>query len=240
MSKVKHCLCGIMGICLVAAGACSTKNTNSDFSWFEKGVTEYAASVPVYANQPSNVSAIAPEVLFGYANDLYKKGEKERSVFVYYLARVRGKILLESRKTATSLEIPYYEQAKRQAGVLILGKQIYLDSPTRYGLYKRDIVPALGQEINYWAGGYPDIWAAEIQRALNYENTHPFRPDEVLPAENLLSKNEIKKVSEAAKKEYQTLITWITTNKSQILEKRTQQKAAMENFEKKLAALKQK
>ena len=222
----------ILGFCLISSG-CRAQEVNSNYGWFEQGVKAYAQTVPEFNVQTKDISAMAPEVLFGYAWKLFDQGEKEKSVFVYYLGQLRGRILLAARESATALSNEYFETATRQAGTAIIGKQIYLSPMGRYDLYQRNIFAstALGGVINGWAGADPDMWVKQMQAALDYENAHPFSPAQVQPSEKLLSGSEVKKVVPEQKQGLTQLIDYIKSHKEQILQERAKREAQMKEWQ---------
>lgn len=225
----------VLGICMVASH-CQAQRANSGYSWFEQGVKEYAQTVPDFRTQTKDISAMAPEVLFGYAWQLFDQGEKEKSVFVYYLGQLRGRILLAARESATAISNEYFENASRQAGTAIIGKQVYLSQMTRYDLYQRNIFAstALGGVINNWAGANPDMWAKQMQAALDYENAHPFTPERVRPEENLLSNRQVREVVQKQKQGLTQLIQYVSANKEQILQERAKREAQLRELQRKM------
>ncbi len=192
------------------------KNMKDDMLWFEQGLQTYVQKVPVF-NNAKNIHSLAPEVLFGYAKYLFENNEKEKSVFVFYVAQLRARILLQARTSITPISKEYYEESKKQAGLLILGQQIYLSSMTREELYFMDILEGLGSVINGWAGTEPDLWVKQMTAALEYENNHPFIAQDVLPAEKITDPKIVKKISQEQKEGLNSLIQMV---ESEILKKR--------------------
>lgn len=210
---------------------CSLQPANSSYAWFEQGVRAYAQTVPEFRVETKNISAMAPEVLFGYAWTLFDKGEKEKSVFVYYLGQLRARILLAARESSTPLSNDYFETASRLAGTALLGKQIYLSPLTRYDLYQRNIFAPLGSVINGWVGADPDMWIKQMQAALDYENAHPFALAQVRPAEKLLPDAQVQKVIQEQKAGLTKLIEYVKNNKEQILQERARREAMMNHLQ---------
>lgn len=186
---------------LFVIGGCQQKQTTdavkhkevavNNYEWFEKGVKNHVSKISVLSEQPENISHMAPEVLFGYANFLFLNEEKEKSVFVFYLAQLRARILLSVLKEETPLSILYDE-----------------------------VLSALGPVINGWVGAYPDIWIEQMKAALEYENSHPFSPHNLFSREELVSEQEIEAAVKKQKEGLRELITFVEENKDAILKHR--------------------
>lgn len=168
------------------------------------------------------MSAAEPAVLFGYAYHLFTHHKKQEAVFVYYLAQLRARILLETLNKSLELPNSFFLTALKESGVgPSFGNPVFLSPMTRSSLYEF-ILQGLGSVINGYAGGYPKIWTERMQEALDYENAHPFAPQKLVGAANLIPPDEYATVVQTQKEGLAQLIDFIKQNKAELEELRQQ------------------
>jgi hypothetical protein len=180
---------------------------------FEKDLLAYANSVPEFKTDAKNVHSLDPAVLFGYSYYLFKNNRKDESIFVYYLAQLRAKILMDFLDEDT-LDIKFFEKAAQESGLVILGNRVYLSTPGRNSLYQ-NIMQGLGQSINGYAGSKPNMWVEGMHKALEYEKANPSDYSKITTIKSL-PKSLMKQAAEGQEAGLKKLIEHVEQNKKNI------------------------
>lgn len=182
----------------------------------------------------TDLTQVDPAYLFVYANHLYENGQKDDSVFWFYVAQYRGKMIgtMENEKSIVPQKL--YQQLASDSGVPVIGKMVVLGRGLNREHLYNFIHSGLGQTINYYAGSNVDNWVAQSEKVLAFEREHPFDPFKAVPADQL----DASKLN-AAKQRAEGLaefVNYLKMNKAEF----ERQRAANEKLMKQLEALKSK
>ena len=100
-----------------------------------------AAQLPE-AEVEGKISASHPAVYYAYAKRLFAQGRKDDAVFWFYVGQLRYRFYLLANP-----------QLPRDGDPAVMAS----------------LNATIGQSINEWAGGDPKSWAADIERALQWD-----------------------------------------------------------------------
>ncbi len=180
----------------------------------------------------TDLTQVDPAYLFVYANHLYENGQKDDSVFWFYVAQYRGKMIGAMENQNSIVPQQQYQQLAADSGVPVIGKMVVLGRGLNREHLYNFIHSGLGQTINYYAGSNVDNWANQMQRALAFEKEHPFDPFRAVPAEQL----DVSKLKDAKKRAegLSQFISYVKVNKTEL----ERQRAANEQWMKKIEKLK--
>lgn len=182
----------------------------------------------------TDLTQVDPAYLFVYANHLYENGQKDDSVFWFYVAQYRGKMIgaMENGNSIVSQQL--YQQLAADSGVPVLGRVVVLGRGINREYMYNYIHSGLGQTINYYAGSDVDSWVQQAEKVLAFEKEHPFDPFKAVPAGQL----DASKLADAKKRAdgLAEFVNYLKMNKAEF----ERQRAANEQLLKKLEALKSK
>ena len=204
-------------------------------------VKDIDANAPVaFANERYHVNArelteLDPVYLFIYANHLYEQGQKDESVFWFYVAQYRGKMVETMETQASCVDGKIFQKLSADAGSWVPGKIIVLGERggkkqcvSRGHMYNT-IHSGLGQSINYYAGSNVDNYIRQLDRVLAFEKKNRFDPFRALSAEELDNSKY-----PAAKKRAEGLAAydaWLRTHKKEFEQKRAKAEEANKKVE---------
>lgn len=182
----------------------------------------------------TDLTQVDPAYLFVYANHLYENGQKDDSVFWFYVAQYRGKMIgtMENQNSIISQKL--YQQLAADSGVPVIGKMVVLGRGLNREHLYNFIHSGLGQTINYYAGSNIDNWVEQIEKVLAFEKEHSFDPFKAVPAGQL----DASKLADAKKRAegLSEFVNYLKMNKAEF----ERQRAANEQLMKKIEALKSK
>lgn len=206
-------------VSLVILLSCVDKKEEQKVSKSDKDeeVIKYAENIDDFRIEGKNVQIMDPAILFGYSNYLYNKGEKDESVFFYYLAQYRARYLISILKEDIPLDERFYKTSYKESG--LVGDPVLIGTINRQDLYGV-IMDGLGTVINQYAFGDVDKLIRTLDEVLIHIEKYPFEPDQLIDKKYLADRDQTVINNESVKSGFQAFMQEISDNKEYIKEER--------------------
>ena len=176
----------------------------------------------------TELTQIDPVYLYVYANYLYENGRENDSVFWFYDAQYRGKIIGAMENENSLVPLEQFRQLAEEAGSYMLGQTTVIGRGLNREYWYNFIQSGLGYTINYYAGSNINNWIEQMKKVLAFEEANPFDPFQAVPAEQLdASKLKIARKRADGLKE---LIRYMEEHKAEIERERAANDEQMEQL----------